>query len=71
MTKYDMKEYLDKIYNIKVLNVKLSVVNYVRYRAPMPWKNKGQTEWKFIEPWKIAHVFLVSIVLLMQTSTIR
>jgi len=60
MTKYDVKEYLDKIYNLKILNVNLGIVNYIRYRSPLPWKTNGLTEWKFIEPWKIAHVFLVS-----------
>ncbi|CAK8683383.1 unnamed protein product [Clavelina lepadiformis] len=65
MTKYDMKEYLDKIYNTKVLNVRLSPVNYVRYKEPLPWRIKKMSEdaptpyqWKFIEPWKIAHIFL-------------
>ena len=63
MTKYDVKEYLDKIYGVKIFNVKLSVVNYVRHRAPQHWKiGTKHYEWKFIDPWKIAHVYLVSLL---------
>ncbi|XP_078481414.1 large ribosomal subunit protein uL23m-like [Ciona intestinalis] len=57
MTKYDMKEYLDKVYKIPVMSISLSIVNYIRYRQPTPWR-KDQYMWKFLEPWKIAHVYL-------------
>uniref|UniRef100_H2Y9C9 Large ribosomal subunit protein uL23m n=1 Tax=Ciona savignyi TaxID=51511 RepID=H2Y9C9_CIOSA len=57
MTKYDVKEYLDKIYNVSVMSVHLSVVGYIRYRYQTPWKT-DKYMWKFMEPWKIAHIYL-------------
>lgn len=62
MTKYDMKEYLEKVYDVPVMSVRLSIVNYMRYKSPLITKasreGRPRYEWKFLEPWKIAHVFL-------------
>lgn len=57
MTKYDFKEYLEKIYNIPVARVTVAPVTWVRYKD-------GLGKWQFIEPWKIAHVELVGISIL-------
>jgi len=57
MTKYDLKEYLDEIYNVKVLNIKLEVVGYQKYQWRQPWK-PGGFEWKFMDPYHIAHCYL-------------
>jgi len=57
MTKYDMKEYLKKVYDIPITSVRLGIVGYMKYKSPTPQK-KGGYEWKFQDPYKIAHVYL-------------
>nr|CAB3263968.1 39S ribosomal protein L23, mitochondrial-like [Phallusia mammillata] len=59
MTKYDVKEYLDKLYNVSVVSITLGIVNYQRFKAPNPWRKNSYT-WKFVDPWKIAHVYLAN-----------
>lgn len=52
MTKYDIKEYLEKIYSIPVAGVRLADVTWVRRRDEAG-------KWHFRDPFKIAHVTLV------------
>ena len=62
MTKYDLKEYLDKVYGVKVMNIKLTTVGYQKYKFPTPWI-KGGYKWEFMDPYHEAHVYLVSFQL--------
>merc|ERR1719354_645312 len=57
MTKYDLKEYLDKVYGVKVMNIKLTIVGYQKYKFPTPWI-KGGYKWEFMDPYHEAHVYL-------------
>ncbi|XP_039254851.1 large ribosomal subunit protein uL23m-like [Styela clava] len=51
MTKYDLKEYLEKIYEIPVASVELRPVQWGRYQDE-------SRKWCFTDPYKIAHVRL-------------
>jgi len=60
MTKYDVKEYLTKIYQVPVLGLRLDSIEYLKHRVGTPWKMNSY-QWKFVEPFNIAHVFLVRL----------
>lgn len=55
MTRYDLKEYLKKIYDLPVSSIKLGVVGHMKYKS---YNMMGGYEWKFMDPYKIAHVML-------------
>jgi len=55
MTRYDLKEYLKKVYDIPVASINLAPVGMMKYKC---WNLMGGYEWKFMDPYKIAHVML-------------
>jgi len=59
MTKYDLKEYLSKIYDVKILSITLETVGYQKYAQPTPWKKEG-FEWKLFDPYHVAHIYLAN-----------
>merc|ERR1719354_389872 len=53
MTKYDLKEYLDKVYGVKVMNIKLTTVGYQKYEYPDFLKSaKGENKSSILEQYE-------------------